>query len=156
MAPRKTQRALDLATEKGSSAWLTVLPLQDLGFNLNKREFRDAVKLRYDWPVEDIPSTCACGEAFTVDHSMICKLGGFITQRHNELRDLKAEFLSMVCSDVEIEPVFLDISDEHLNRGSDKVQDARLDVHARGFWERHRSAFFYLRVCHLMLYRIGT
>ena len=26
MAPRKTQRALDLATEKGSSAWLTVLP----------------------------------------------------------------------------------------------------------------------------------
>ena len=37
MAPRKTQRALDLATEKGSSAWLTVLPLQDLGFNLNIR-----------------------------------------------------------------------------------------------------------------------
>ena len=48
-----------------------MLPLQDLGFNLNKREFRDAVKLRYDWPVEEIPSTCACGEAFTVDHSMI-------------------------------------------------------------------------------------
>ncbi|CAH3184462.1 unnamed protein product, partial [Porites lobata] len=116
MAPRKTQRALDLETEKGSSAWLTVLPLQDLGFNLNKREFRDAVKLRYDWPVEDIPSTCACGEAFTVDHSMICKLG--------------------------------DISGEHLNRGSNKAQDARLDIHARGFWERHRSAFFDVRVCH--------
>ena len=148
MAPRKTQRALDLATEKGSSVWLTVLPLQDLGFNLNKREFRDAVKLRYDWPVEDIPSTCACGEAFTVDHSMICKLGGFITQRHNELRDLEAELLSMVCSDVEIEPVLQDISGEHLNRGSNKAQDARLDIHARGFWERHRSAFFDVRVCH--------
>ena len=77
MAPRKTQRALDLATGKGSSAWLTVLPLQDLGFDLNTREFHDAVKLRYDWPVEDIPSTCACGEAFMIDHSMICKLGGF-------------------------------------------------------------------------------
>ena len=36
MTPRKTQRALDLATEEGSSAWLTVLPLQDLDFNLNK------------------------------------------------------------------------------------------------------------------------
>ena len=82
---RKTQRALDLAmaTEKGSSAWLTELPLQDLGFNLNKREFRDAVKLRYDWPVEDIPSTCACGEAFTVDHSMICKLGGLLNATTN-------------------------------------------------------------------------
>ena len=148
MAPRKTQRAFDLATEKGSSAWLTVLPLQDLGFNLNKREFRDAVKLRYDWPVEGIPSTCACGEAFTVDHSMICKLGGFITQRHNELRDLEAEFLSMVCSDLEIEPLLQDISGEHLNRGSNKAQDARLDIHARGFWERHRSAFFDVEVCH--------
>lgn len=148
MAPRKTQRALDLATEKRSSAWLTVLPLQDLGFDLNKREFRDAVKLRYNWPVEDIPSTCASGEAFTTDHSMICKLGGFITQRHNELRDLEAEFLSMVGSDVEIEPVLQDTSGEHLNRGSNKAQDARLDIHARGFWERHRSAFFDVRVCH--------
>ena len=95
-----------------------MLPLQDLGFNLNKREFRDSVKLRYYWPVEDIPSTCACGETFTIDQSMICKLGGFITQRHNELRDLEAEFLSMVCSDVEIEPVLQDISGDQLNRGS--------------------------------------
>ena len=79
---------------------------------------------------------------------MICKLGGFITQRPNELRDLEAEFLSMVCSDVEIEPVLQEISGEHLNRGSNKVQDARLDIHARGFWERHRSAFFDVRVCH--------
>ena len=149
MEPRKTQRALDLAAEEGSSElWLTVLPLQELGFNLNKREFRDAVKQHYYWPVEDIPSTCARGETFTVDQSMICKLGGFITQRHNELRDLEAEFLSMVCSDVEIEPVLQDISGEHLNRGSNKAQDARLDIHARGFWERHRSAFFDVRVCH--------
>ena len=129
---------------------------QDFGFNLNKREFRGAVKLRYDWPVEDFPSTCACGEVFTVDNSMICKLEGFITQRHYELRDLEAEFLSMVCSNVEIKPVLQDISGEHLNRGSKKAQDARLDIHARGFWERHRSAFFYFRVCHPMLYRKGT
>ena len=55
MAPQKTKRTLDLATEKGSSAWLTVLPIQDLGLNLNKRGFRNAVKLIYDWPVNDIP-----------------------------------------------------------------------------------------------------
>ena len=148
MAPCKTKRALNLAAEKGSSAWLTVLPLKDLGFNLNKREFRDAVKLRYDWPIDDIPSTCACGEVFTVDHSMICKLGGFVIQRHNELRDLEAELLSTVCSDVETEPVLLDISGEQLSRGSNKAQDARLDIHARGFWEQRRSAFFDVRVCH--------
>ena len=73
---------------------------------------------------------------------MIFKVGGFITQRHNELRDLEAEVLSMACSDAEIEPVLQDISGEHLNRGSNKAQDARSDIHTRGFWERHRSAFF--------------
>ena len=52
---------------------------------------------------------------------MICKLGGFITQPHNELRDLEAEFVSMLCSDVDIEPVIQDIYAEHLNRGSNKA-----------------------------------
>ena len=62
MAPCKTKRALNLAAEKGPLAWLTVLPLKDLGVNLNKRQFRNAVKLRYDWKIDDIPSTCACGK----------------------------------------------------------------------------------------------
>ena len=39
MAPRKTQRALDLATEKGSSAWLTVLPHQDCYYMAKRRNF---------------------------------------------------------------------------------------------------------------------
>ena len=56
VAPQKVQLTLDLAAEKGSSVWLTVL--REMVFNLNKREFRDAIKLRYDWPVDDIPSTC--------------------------------------------------------------------------------------------------
>ena len=38
VAPQKVQRALDFAAEKGSSVWLTVLPLREMGFNLNKRE----------------------------------------------------------------------------------------------------------------------
>ena len=87
-------------------------------------------------------------EAFTVDHSMICKLGSFITQCHNERRDLEAEFQSTVYSRVEIEPVLKDIYGEQLNRGSNKAQDARLDIHVRGFWERHRSTFFDVTVCH--------
>ena len=45
----RTKRAVELATEKGASNWLTVIPIKDLNFNLNKREFRDAIKLRYDW-----------------------------------------------------------------------------------------------------------
>ena len=31
---------------------------------------------------------------------------------------------------------------------ANKVPDARLDIHARDFWERKRSAFFDVWVCH--------
>ena len=147
-APPKTKQVLDLATEKGSSIWLTVLPPREIGFNLNRREFRDAIKLRYDWQIDDSPSMCVCGEVFTVDHAMICKRGGFVIQRHNKLRNLEAELLRTVGSDVEIEPVLQDISRERLNRGANKAPDAKLDIHARGFWEPQQSAFFDVRACH--------
>ena len=79
---------------------------------------------------------------------MICKRGGFVIQRHNEPRDLEAEVLRMVCNGVEIEPVLQDITGEELNRGANTAPDARLDIVARGFWERQRSAFFDVRICH--------
>ena len=69
-------------------------------------------------------------------------------QRHNELRDLQAEMLRMVCNGVETEPVLQDITGEELNRGANTAPDARLDIVARGFWERQRSAFFDVRICH--------
>ena len=65
----------------------------------------------------DMPSVCVCGNHFKVDHAMICKRGGFVIQRHNELRDLQAEMLRMVCNGVETEPVLQDITGEELNRG---------------------------------------
>ena len=46
--PTKTKRAVELATEKGSPNWLTVIPLKELDYNMNNKEFRDAIKLRYD------------------------------------------------------------------------------------------------------------
>ena len=125
-----------MATEKGLSVWLTVLPFREMRLNLNKQEFRDVIKRRYDWPVDDIPATCVCSEASTVDHAMICKRGGFAIQRHNELRDLEAELLSTVCS--KVEPVLQDINGEQLNRGANITRDARLNIHARGFWEHQR------------------
>ena len=146
--PEQTKRAADLAAEKGASSWLTVIPVKDVDFTLNKREFKDAIHLRYDWQISDTPSTCACGDVFDVDHAMICRRGGFIIQRHNELRDLEAEMLKMVCNDVQIEPVLQEINGEVLTPGTNRAADARLDIHARGFWERQGSAFFDVRVCY--------
>ena len=87
LSPRSL-RAAELASEKGASSWLTVIPIKDQGYDLNKREFRDAVKMRYYWEISDLPKSCVCGDIFDIDHAMICKRGGFIIQRHNELRDL--------------------------------------------------------------------
>ena len=94
--------------------------------------------------------TCACGVQFSVDHAMVCQRGGFVIQRHNELLDLEAEMLRMVCicNNLEVEPVLQEVTGETLNHGANKAPDARLDIHARGFWERRRSAFFHVRVCH--------
>ena len=54
----------------------------------------------------------------------------------------------MVGNDVEIEPVLQELTGESLLSGSIRVPEARLDIHARGFWERQRSAFFDVWVCY--------
>ena len=55
--------------------------------------------------------------------------GGFVVQRHIELRDLEAELLNLVCKDVETEPVLQDITGEVLRRGANTLQKARVDMH---------------------------
>ena len=76
-----------------------------------------------------------------------CRRGGLIKQRHNELRDLNADMPRMVCNDAEIEPVLQELTVEWLPSGTDRAPDARLDIQARGFWGRQRSAIFDVRVC---------
>ena len=49
-----TRESLQLVQEHGSGAWLTCLPIQQLGYAYSKQDFRDAVHLRYGW---DIPNT---------------------------------------------------------------------------------------------------
>ena len=110
-----------------------------MDFDLNKREFRDAVRLRYDWPIPDNPSVCVCGSMFTVDHAMICQRGGLVIQRHNEIRDLQAELLDMVCYDVEVEPALQPITGKYKYNSfiplvfttSGGMADERLRYHSR-------------------------
>jgi len=102
--PSPLQRCVELAREKGASSWLSVLPIKDQGFSLNKGEFRDALCLRYGWSLTRTPTHCNCGRIFTTDHSMICPKGGFPTIRHNELRDMTANLLTEVCHNVATEP----------------------------------------------------
>ena len=97
-------RLNDIAQEQGSSSWLTVLPIKRLGFNFSKSDFWDAVRLRYGLPMKRLPSNCGCSKTYNVQHAISCKKGGFVTLRHNELRDNIAEMPEEETSDVKAEP----------------------------------------------------
>ena len=142
------QRAMDLAQEKGASNWLTVLPVEEFGFSLHKGAFRDALALRYGWPLQNVPITCSCGKNFTVEHALSCAKGGYTSIRHNEVRDLTALLMTEVCHNVAVEPHLQPLNGEALQGTSSITQDgARLDVAADGFWgSRFEGAFFDVRV----------
>ena len=38
-----------------------------------------------------------CGASFNIEHALSCSKGGFIINRHNEIRNTTAEFLSEIC-----------------------------------------------------------
>ena len=70
------QKAMELAQEKGGSCLITTLPLEKYGFAIQgKRDFRDLLRMRYRKPLVRLPSICACGAAFSLDHSQICMRG---------------------------------------------------------------------------------
>ena len=118
-----------------------------MGFSLNKQEFRDAVALRYNLPINGLPEFCVCGDKFNTEHAMTCKKGGFVSMRHNELRDITCELLKEVCKDVEKEPLLIPLTGEKLKYQTANTKDnARLDISARSFWSRGQRAFFDIRV----------
>ena len=112
------KRANDIAQLKGSSSWLSAVPSTHDNFSLNKREFQDALAIRYRWQPKYLPTLCECGKSFSVDHALSCMKGGFIHSRHDDLRNTFATLLSEICNDVEIEPSLLHLNGGELNGGN--------------------------------------
>ena len=50
---------VDSLCRKGTSAWLTSLPLLHCGFTLNKQEFCDALHLRYNFRLRGTLTFCS-------------------------------------------------------------------------------------------------
>ena len=100
----KMQRNLEQLSEAGASSWLGAIPLQAQGFNLTKGEFQDALALRYNKDIKNLPSKCLCGSKFDVTHALNCHKGGFVNARHNNIRNLECSLLKSVVNDVECEP----------------------------------------------------
>jgi len=79
-------RSMEQVKMNNLSGWLTVLPVSQDHYNLTAQECRDALTLRYQKPFLSVPSSCdGCGAPFSLDHALICRKGGLIIQRHNEV-----------------------------------------------------------------------
>ena len=94
--PSDLLRSVNQSRDKGASSWLTAVPLVDQGLVLNKQEFRDSLRLRYNMPLSDLPSKCVCGEKYTVCHALSCIKGGFVAQRHDGVRNLLTSLIRKV------------------------------------------------------------
>jgi hypothetical protein len=142
------KRALEASQEKGSSALFTTLPLKHYGFSLSRTQFTDSLLMRYRLPLTGLPSICVCGSSFSLDHSQICHLGGFINKRHDEIRNMIAANMSEVLHDVEVEPHLKPLNSMDILEKRSAITDneARSDIRARGFWCDQQDAFFDIRV----------
>ena len=77
---------------------------------------------------------------------MSCQKGGFIAIRQDEIIDIICSLLK-VCSNVTKEPLLQPLQGKEFNYKTAKVkQDARVDISARGFWNKKQKSFFDLSV----------
>ena len=67
---------------------------------------------------------------------MQCPKGGFLLQRHDDVKDTIAKLLDQTSRDVEVEPTLGERLGNQANAG-----EARLDIAARGFWQMGQRAF---------------
>ena len=140
------KRALEFNREKGSGSWLTALPLKSYGYSLNKVEFRDALCLRYSWEIPNTPPCCGCGCTNSVNHTLMCKKGGYVAMRHNNLRDMNAEFQREVCRDVVNEPALIPLDNEEVS--GTQADRAAPDISSRGLWSTFERTFYDVCVTH--------
>ena len=85
---------------------------------------------------DGIPNVCACGKKNSIDHSLVCKKGGYVSMRHNALRNTEGILMREVCKDVQIEPVLIP-TETDLQNGTNMAERARLDISARGIFSQN-------------------
>ena len=147
--PESSRKAMDLASERGASNWLTSLPIHEFGLCLHKSAFVDAISLRYGWHHSSTPTHCIF-VVLPLPCSMFSHVqagGGFLIIRHNDLRDLTAHLLTEVCHDERTEPDLQLLTGETLNHTSGNSSDgARFDI-VNGFCgSRFERTFLDVRV----------
>ena len=96
-----------------------------------------------------MPSKCACGNVNSIYHALDCKLGGYVSMRHDATRDIAAFFLQEAkCKDVRIESALLTVQLSSFSRNTNTQDEACLDVAAVGLYAPFERTFFDIRITH--------
>ena len=140
--PSDLKKANEISQLKGASSWLASLQLKTESFSLNKREFFDAIRLRYRWRLKVMSSAFVCGKPYDEDHTMACQKDGSIHHYHNEVRDLFVNLTAKISNDVQCEPYFQPLSGEELPSSTNTSEEVCLDLDIHSFRQTGERAFF--------------
>ena len=94
-----------------------------------------------------MPSVCVCGDNFNVDHAMICKRAGLSSNAIMNWGIWRRKCFARCVMALKLNQFYKKSQEKSWLREANTAPDARLDIVARGFWERQRSAFFDVRIC---------
>ena len=72
---------------------------------------------------------------------------------HNQIRDLTANLLKIICHDVLIKPTLQQLTGDLLHERTANITN---DIAARGFWISGQQVFFYFSVFNSMALRYGS
>ena len=114
--------------QEDASIWLNTLTIKEEGYTINKNCFCDPLWLRYGWQLQHLPTACECGAHFTMNHALSWKKGGFTSLRHNQIRDLTANLLSIICHDVLIEATLQQLTGESLHERTANIADRHAPI----------------------------
>ena len=120
--------AMDLAQERGSSSWLTFLPIREFGFSLHRGAFLDAMALCYNWQPAHLPTHFACGSKFQSSmHSPVPKV---VSPQSATMKFVTLLLTYLLRSVVTFQPIAANVLPANCN----SKEGARLDIAVNGFW----------------------
>ena len=89
--------------------------------------------------MENSHSHCSCGHPFSAEHTVLSNCRGFLSTRHNEVRNITASLLSEVCHAISMEPHLLSLWGESMSHRSAITNNgACLDIAVHGFCKGDR------------------
>ena len=95
-----------------------------------------AMLLAFCWRTERVPFKMF---AYSIRHTLKCKIRDFVTVRHNKERDFDKQFLKEASNDVKIKPAVQSIEEEIVEGFTgDK---ANFEARARRFWRDGQLTF---------------